>query len=299
MRIKFVAYWNTDREIYNFINDIWNFNGDFDEILTFQNDYTHLVVLNQVHFPFKKENTFGIIMEPYWSIYFDKNLPLKCNKIVTYQPEKYPYGNSIFKPLIGTHRLYDAHYHGEIIYKPNTTKDILNTKFEKTKNLSIIINNHDDYLEKKNLHSETRYLERKLLVDKLLDSNLDFDMYGQDWKITDSRYKGFLKNKINGIKDYKYTISLENSNIPGNITEKFIDAIMCETIPIYNGHTDISKFYPNSYEYLEYDGYEIERIKEIINSNKTADDYDFKKAKELFLNEYNPIKIIKEIIENK
>ena len=92
--------------------------------------------------------------------------------------------------------------------------------------------------------------------------------------------------------DYKYTICLENSPISGNITEKFIDAILCDTIPIYNGHKDIEKFYPNSCEYLEYDGKEIDRIKEIINNQKTSSDYSFDKSKDLYLNSYNPIKII-------
>lgn len=299
MKIKFIAYWNSDREIYNIINDIWNIDGKYNDILTCDSNYTHLVVLNKTIINFSKKNTYGIIIEPFWSPNFDKNLPDKCDKVISYQPDKYPNNNNVvFSPLIGTHRLYKCRYHGEIIYEKDTTKNILNTDFVKSKKLSIIVNYHTNYKTQKEKSPESLYLERFNLVNKLLESDLEFDMFGQDWKINDPRYKGFIQNKIDAIKDYKYTISLENSNISGEITEKYIDAIMCDTIPIYNGNTDISKYYPNSYEYLEYNGDEIERIKEIINSNKTLDDYELDNAKNKYLNEYNPIKIIVDLIKN-
>ena len=103
-------------------------------------------------------------------------------------------------------------------------------------------------------------------------------------------------NKIFGIKDYEYTLSLENSSIRGNITEKIIDGILCKTIPIYNGHESIFEFYPNSCEYINYDGNEIERIKSIIYGEKKQ--YDFDGTINRYLNLYNPIKIIKNLIQN-
>ena len=298
MKIKFVGYWNTDENIFNFINDIWNIDHKYDDILTYNNDYTHLVVFNKIYQSFNKENTIGIIVEPNWSPNFDKNLPEKCFKLITYQPDKYNGDNLIEYPLLGTHRLYDCVYHGDLIFKKDTTKNILNSKFTKTKKLSIIINYHHDSFGQKNTHPETLYFERENLVKKLISSDIDFDMYGQDWNIKDKRYKGILVNKLNGLKDYEYTLSLENSSIRGNITEKIIDPILCNTIPIYNGHKSIEEFYPNSYEYLDYDGNEIERIKDIINSDKNMNNYDFENSKNKYFNDYNPIKIIKELIES-
>jgi len=133
-----------------------------------------------------------------------------------------------------------------------------------------------------------------------MNSDLEFDMYGlgwhmndgYGWHINDSRFKGPLVNKIDGIANYKYTIALENSPVSGEVTEKFIDAILCNTIPIYNGNRDIEKYYPNSCEYLDYDGNEINRIRAIINSNRTVRDYSFDDAKNRYFNVYNPIKII-------
>lgn len=292
MKIKFVAYWNSDYNIYSFINDIWNIDGKYSNNITYQDDYTHLVILNYVdnnRYRVNKENTYGIVIEPYWSENFDKNMLSYCKKIVTYQPDKYDTARTIYCPLIGTHRLYDANPDGsgEINCTPSTTKNVLAKSINKNKKLSIIVSNIPN-----DSRSFANYRKRELLTRNLLNSDLDFDMYGRGWNINDSRYKGPLQNKINGIIDYEYTICLENSPISGNISEKFIDAVLCNTIPIYNGHRDIEKFYPNSCEYLEYDGKEIERIKSIINNGKTYKDYSLESAKDLYLNTYNPIKII-------
>lgn len=298
MKIKFIGYWNGDYEIYSFVNDIWNMDGLYDNILTYGDDYTHLVIFNMVNnslYRIEKENTYGIVIEPYWNPAFDYNMLSYCKKIVTYQPDKYESGRTVFSPLIGMHRLYNVRGIGsdrEPIPVPNTTRKILSQKFSKPKNLSIIVSAHGfNYTE------ESNYIQRHNLVVKLLNSDLDFDMYGFGWSINDRRFKGPLINKIDGIADYKYTIALENSPVPAEITEKFIDAILCNTIPIYNGHKDIEKFYPNSCEYLEYDGNEIDRIREIINSNKSVQDYSFDEAKNRYFNVYNPIKIILKTIE--
>ena len=293
IKIKFAAYWNSDYNIYLFTNDIWNIDGLYDDILTYQDDYTHLVILNYVNhqqYRINKDNTYGIVIEPYWSENFDKKMLSYCKKILTYQPEKYENGRTIHCPLIGTHRLYNANEDGGGEIQPvlGTTKGVISRKFNKTKKLSIIVSSAPC-----DSRSETNYTNRRILVEKLLKSDIDFDMYGRGWKLSDSRYKGPLMNKISGIMDYEYTICLENSCISGNISEKFIDAVLCNTIPIYNGHRDINKFYPNSCEYIEYDGNEIEKIKAIINSGKTLNDYSFDNSKDLYLNVYNPIKIIK------
>jgi hypothetical protein len=292
MKIKFAGYWNSDYNIYRFINDIWNHDGSYSDVLTHQDDYTHLVIMNYVHNPsyrIEKDKTYGIVIEPYWSENFDKNMLSYCKKIVTYETNKYENGRTIWSPLLGTHRLYDANPDGsgEIQPSSETTKKILTSQFNKTKTLSIIVSNAPV-----DNRSYTNYNKRRELVTKLLNSDIEFDMYGRGWNLSDKRYRGPLMNKISGLSEYKYSICLENSCVSGNISEKFIDAILCNTIPIYNGHRDIEKFYPNAFEYIEYDGREIDRIKDIINSQKRLEDYSINHAKDLYLNSYNPIKII-------
>ena len=244
----------------------------------------------------QKDRTYGIIIEPYWSSSFDKNMLDYTKKIITYQPEMYPSGRTIYSPLIGTHRLYDSDSSGEIIPLRGVTKNIIETTYIKEKKLSIILSNHPDAYN--HASSDSIYHKRQDLLTKLLQSNLDFDFFGRGWSLNDRRYKGTLSNKLFGLKDYQYSIALENSHVSGEITEKIIDPILCNTIPIYNGNKSIFYFYGNCCEYLEYDGNEIETIKNIINSDKTYKDYQLESAKELYLNKYNPIKIILQDINN-
>jgi hypothetical protein len=291
MKIKFVTPWHSDFDTYTFVDDIWNLDGRYDDVLTHGEDYTHLVfynhAVNHQKYRINKDRTYAIIEAPSWSGATDTRVLSYCKKIVTYEPQMYDVGRTIHYPFVGMHRLYDVSMDGEIIAKKNTTRSILSHKFEKTKTLSVIVRNHGF-----DSRTCTNYNKRQNLVRMLMNSDLDFDLYGFGWEFNDPRFKGSLVNKIDGIANYKYSVVLENSPIAGEITEKFMDAILCNTIPIYNGHRDVQTYYPNSCEYLDYEGNEVEKIKQIINSNNKWEDYDFEGTKNRYFNVYNPIKII-------
>lgn len=46
--------------------------------------------------------------------------------------------------------------------------------------------------------------------------------------------------KLNFLKDYRFSVEIENANIPGYFTEKLLDCMRTGTIPIYMGDPDIS-----------------------------------------------------------
>lgn len=52
---------------------------------------------------------------------------------------------------------------------------------------------------------------------------------------------GPVVNKLDFIKDYKFVISFENSSYPGYTTEKILEPLMTESIPIYWGNPLIEK----------------------------------------------------------
>jgi hypothetical protein len=57
-----------------------------------------------------------------------------------------------------------------------------------------------------------------------------------------------VDNKIEFIKDYKFTLAFENSSSPGYTTEKIVEAMMAGSIPIYWGNPDVAKdFNPKSF----------------------------------------------------
>lgn len=47
---------------------------------------------------------------------------------------------------------------------------------------------------------------------------------------------GPVEDKINFIKNYKFTIAFENSAVPGYTTEKLMDAMCANSIPVYYGN---------------------------------------------------------------
>lgn len=287
MKFKIVCNYNTDYNIYNISKDIWNFDNKYD--MTYGDDYTHLIIFNEykgkINVP--KENVFGFIQEPYFSNFPNWDLPAKCNKLFYWQPELFKKYNNIIKtPFVGNHHLFPKPPHiREVQYVKDNTKNIINSRFEKTRKLSIVVSNY-----KRDGEKYVRYD----YVNKLLYSDLDFDMYGSGWNISDRRYKGRIDNKLDALKNYKYSICLENVSVDGGyITEKFMDSVLCRTIPIYHGSRDIDKIYPNSYEWIDYDNNFVNRIKEIINTNKDYTDYDMDNAISLYINEYNPMNIVK------
>jgi hypothetical protein len=71
---------------------------------------------------------------------------------------------------------------------------------------------------------------------------------------------------------YKFSLAFENTVQSGYVSEKIIEAMLCNTIPIYWGHADISRdFNPESFinlrDYWTIDS-AIDRILEIDSSPK-------------------------------
>ena len=80
-----------------------------------------------------------------------------------------------------------------------------------------------------------------------------------------------ILNKIDFIKEYKFTISFENSSYPGYTTEKIFEPMIVGSLPIYWGNPLVDKDF-NSKSFLNYFDYNndeelIERIIEIDNDD--------------------------------
>jgi len=67
---------------------------------------------------------------------------------------------------------------------------------------------------------------------QLIDEN---DRYGSAYKAVD--------NKIVALRDYKFSIVIENCRQDGFFTEKLVDALIVGTVPIYWGCADISEHF--------------------------------------------------------
>jgi len=291
MKFKLVSSYNSDINMYNIANDIWNINGDYD--LTYHDDYDYLIIFNGYRGNIKdKTKTFGFIQEPSWktNLMGIENLSNICQSVFYHKSGILNNDNVIISNSIMLHHLWNKPMKGEIRYTINNTKNIIKRIHKKTKKLSIIVSNRDDISKV----GDDRYYRRQKLVSDLLNSDLEFDMFGLGWELEDKRYKGYLSNKIDGLSQYEFSICLENSIEDSYISEKFVDAILCNTVPIYNGAVNVGDYYPEkSFEYINLDGDVISNIKNIING---YGEYSFDESKKLYTEKYNPFYIIKKIL---
>lgn len=142
------------------------------------------------------------------------------------------------------------------------------------------------------------------------------DIYGAGWtNELGSSYKGSLGNyhnkninninntsKFDALKNYKYTICIENCVRKNYFTEKFTDAILSGCIPIYFGCPNISDYFPNDCYYV-IDINDIncyEKIMDIINKPVSEENISaLKTAHELILNKYNIWSTVQNKIQNK
>ncbi len=111
-----------------------------------------------------------------------------------------------------------------------------------------------------------------------------------------SAYRGELFNKYDGLFDYAYHLSVENSFLPDYFTEKITDPILAECMCFYAGCSNIEE-YIDQRAYCKIDLTHIEGAKETI-IRAIRDDYRkknlkyIKQQKRRLLEDLNPLNLI-------
>ena len=75
-------------------------------------------------------------------------------------------------------------------------------------------------------------------------------------------FNSWIEEKLDFIKDYKFTIAFENSSVPGWTTEKLTHPILVNSIPIYFGHPSVEKEF-NTKSFINY--HDFKNMKDFIN----------------------------------
>ena len=98
---------------------------------------------------------------------------------------------------------------------------------------------------------------------------------------------GAVENKHSFINKYKFNIAFENCVSPGYTTEKIVEAMAAQTIPIYWGDPMVGFEFNNSsfFNYTDYSS-EDDLIDDIIAHDKDPDKYIHKFKQSWFINEY-------------
>ena len=76
---------------------------------------------------------------------------------------------------------------------------------------------------------------RHRIADWIRQNGIEADLMGRG-------YRAF-EDKAEGLAPYRYSVVIENSRESGYFTEKIIDALLLETVPIYWGAPDIGEYF--------------------------------------------------------
>ena len=109
---------------------------------------------------------------------------------------------------------------------------------------------------------------------------------------------GPVKDKREFIKDYKFVISFENSSHPGYTTEKLIEPMLVNSIPVYWGNTEVGKdFNTKSFIHVnQFASYEA-AIERIIELDRDEEQWLQMAAQPWFNNNRLPVECSKESLE--
>ena len=257
---------------------------DNDIEFTINDDYDYAVAFNRGdghHKPGTKLIT--VIQEPSFSEAFEQGDSLtNSDYLIVHDKDLF---ERVWKVKLGKYVIESPcfmFYHDRV--RHNFYDDVENVK--KNRKISMIVSSHH--------FNWGNYHKRLNVLDQILRSDLDIDIFGRGWRIPDERFKGELKFKHEGLLPYEYSIAIENSHEKNYISEKFFDCVLCNTVPIYNGAPNVSEVYDEKYfRKIDLDSPTIvEDIKKIIANPAPGAMVN----KDIYCKKYNLYTKLKEII---
>lgn len=108
---------------------------------------------------------------------------------------------------------------------------------------------------------------RHLLAEEIVKRKLPVHIWGKgaaQYKDSHPWTKGEFEH-LEPFEDYQFTIAVENNTSTAYISEKYTNAISCNTIPLYYGATDVQEYFGDNwglrlYGSLDYDIRMIEQV---------------------------------------
>lgn len=111
----------------------------------------------------------------------------------------------------------------------------------------------------------------------------------------------YIENKLDGLKNYRFHICLENNYQKDMFTEKLADAFIANCYPIHGAHPSAQNFFPkNALQTINVDDFQgaVKIIEHAIANNfDKLYSEQLNIAKELVTNDYNLFQIITDFVE--
>ena len=164
--------------------------------------------------------------------------------------------------------------------KEGIIKDLERRLPEKRSKLCCIVNRYSE-------HAGLNLLQQRMLFVKAMGN--DIDIYGAEpwgkpnkWTVFPNYY-GMANNKQQTLRAYNFVIAFENTDHPGYITEKIVDAFKAGTVPLYWGGGAFVKETIPSNCYIDCRNRDPEEMYQLIKNMTQEDIVSFRKASLEFL----------------
>ena len=298
MKVKFCAGWESSEQVTKrLLLQFKTPDIDLSEIEFVYDDSYDIIVFNNyiTEQPKKGSRACVFFHEPSWSGSHQKDFKSYENfTVFGHYKELYDADNIVEIP---SHLFYGGRGPWCEGWDFWSYENLINSSFEKTKNISSVVSNLGFGVD--NHPQGCLYKERCELISNLINELPFVDFYG--WGQNETNLKGSIQQKKDGILDYKFSISVENTNEKNYVSEKFYDCILTNTIPIYFGCKNIKEIYPEDGYILIENINNIGEITELLTHiEKNADEIyqqkinGLKQIKEKYFKEYNLLeKIVK------
>jgi len=306
IKLKFSSPWDSAED--NNARVLYNWGGPPECFeLTASNNYDYLIVLNHSNemYSSPKEKNIGVTMEPTWSVNSLKDLNKYCGHVITCDQKIQGENVNHCFSFLFTHDSRN-NSHTDNLYGPTVDEYLNNKSFHKdvdssdyAKKMSFIVANHGALGGAVHPQLSNYHIRENLLL-KILNSDLDVDIYGKGWSINDSRYKGAPPLKKTALENYKYSICMENSCEDFYISEKFFDVFLNNCIPIYYGCKNIKKAYDKN-AFITFDPESaniIDELKDIMEKPISWRLSAIQKCKKDYFTKYNLLIYLKKFIKN-
>ena len=136
-------------------------------------------------------------------------------------------------------------------------------------------------------HPGLNLLQQRMLFVKSMGN--DIDIYGAEPRDAPNRWKEFpnyygrAENKQETLREYNFVIAFENSDYPGYITEKIIEAFKAGAVPLYWGGGAYLRESIPSHCYIDCRDREAGEVYQMIKNMTQEDIIFFRRAALQFL----------------
>jgi hypothetical protein len=224
------------------VGSMANYGPDKEIYITNDDDYSHVIILNtampQLRADVPKENVIGFAFEPPHFL----NVTPEFIRYARAHIGKYFIGDATGLPEPFVER-YSHMWHNPF----NGSDSVANREGSVANREGSVAKDRVMSIMVSEKTREAGHAYRHKLVNAILETDLPIDVYGRGCRyynyLGDARVKGEFK-EAEPYLPYMYHVAIENFETNAYFSEKIVNALLAQTVPIYMGCRNIDERFP-------------------------------------------------------